>query len=333
MQERTNLKDLDLNGAYINAPFAINNCQLGTTKNGKPFLKGVLSDKTGRAPIRKWTTSQEEFDALPTDGFVWVEGNTQPYQGELQIIVQQITPYEPTDRELAELLPATKENVNAMFAEVMGFLNSLENPAIGALRDRYLEDGDLMDKFCQAPAAQMLHHAFLGGLLEHTRNLMRLADSICPIYPKISRDIVMFGLFLHDLGKCYELTWRKGFGYTTDGQLIGHIVRGAIVLEEKAKACATAEEPVQIPVELLTVLQHIILSHHGEPEYGAAKIPATPEAILINMIDNIDAKMNMTLDVCRAEDQADAESLGGDFTEKMWALNNVRLYRPDPTKS
>ena len=328
MPERTLIADLDLNGAYVNAPFSITNCQMGQTKAGKPFLKGLLGDKSGRCPMRMWNTSEEIFNALPTDGFVWVEGNTQPYQGELQLIVNAITPYEPTDRELAELLPATKENVNAMFGEVMQLLQSLEHPAVKALADRYLEDGELMDKFCQAPAAQALHHAYLGGLLEHTRNMMGLADTVCPLYPQLSRDIVLFGVFLHDLGKCFELQWRSGFGYSTDGQLIGHIVRGAVLLEEKAKLCAEQEEPVTIPEAILLSLQHIVLSHHGQPEYGAAKLPSTPEAILVHYLDNIDAKMNIAIAECR--DGQDGDALGGEFTQKIWALD-TRLYRPNPT--
>ncbi len=329
MQHHTYIKELKPS-QFVDGVYAVQNCQLGQTKTGKPFLKCLIADKTGRTPARMWNCTQELFDTLPTDGFVWIEAQTQPYQGELQIIIQNIRPHEPTSDELTELLPSTRHNVDEMFAEVVRLLGTLEDPAVRALSNQYLSDGELMDRFCKAPAAQTLHHAYLGGLLEHTLGLMRLADTVCPLYPRINRDIVLFGLFLHDLGKCAELTWDTGFGYSNDGQLIGHIARGAIWLEEKARAAANdPDEPVAVPPAVLRVLQHIILSHHGTPEFGAVKVPSTPEAILCSLLDNVDAKMNLALDAARPEDAPESD-LGGDFTEKLWALD-TRLYKPDPT--
>ena len=314
--------------------FAVQNLQLGNTKAGKPYLKMLIADKTGRTPGRMWSATEELYQSLPTDGFVYLEGQTQPYQGEMQIIVHVIRPHHPTDRELMELLPATEHDVDEMFGNVLRLLQSIQNPALKCLIDRYLEDGDLMQAFCQAPAAQTLHHAYLGGLLEHTLSLMTLADKMVEHYPHLSRDIVLMGLFLHDLGKCQELTWLEGFGYSTDGQLVGHIGRGVVLLNEKCKACEDeelGEAAMKIPAELRMVLEHIILSHHGVPEFGALKLPATPEAIFISNLDNLDAKMNMALDAA-SRDKLDAQaSLGSDFTEKIWALG-TRLYRPDPSK-
>ena len=326
---RVYIRDLEPS-QYLDGVYAIQNCQLGQTKNGKPYIKCLICDKTGRTPGRMWNCTEELFASLPTDGFVWIAAQTQPYQGEVQIIIQDIRAHEPTDAELTDLLPSTKHNIDEMFAEVVRMLGSLQHPALQALANAYLSDGQLMDRFCKAPAAQTLHHAYLGGLLEHTLGLMRLGEAVCPLYPQVSRDLVLMGLFLHDLGKTAELTWEQGFGYSTDGQLIGHIARGAIWLHEKARACAEdPEEPVTIPSPLLQVLEHIILSHHGVPEFGALKIPATPEAILISMLDNVDAKMNMALSETRDPDRANAAA-PGEFTEKIWALN-TRLYKPDPT--
>lgn len=318
---------------HIAGVYAVQNVQLGTTKAGKPFLKMLIADKTGRTPGRMWSTTEEQFRLLPTDGFVYLEGQTQPYQGEMQIIVTQIREHVPTERELMELLPATEHDVDEMFGDVLRLLQSIQHPALKCLVDRYLEDGELMQRFCQAPAAQTLHHAYLGGLLEHTLSLMTLADKIVEHYPHLSRDIVLMGLFLHDLGKCHELTWMEGFGYSTDGQLVGHIGRGAVLLNEKCKACEDPElgdAAVVIPAELRMVLEHIIFSHHGVPEFGALKLPATPEAIFISNLDNLDAKMNMVLDAAGRDKQGKAD-LGGAFTEKVWALG-TRVYRPDPSR-
>jgi 3'-5' exoribonuclease len=324
--DRVYIRDLQA-AQNLEGVFAVQNCQLGKTKNGKPFIKCLLADKTGRTPGRMWNTSEEQFQTLPTDGFVWIAGQTQPYQGEMQIIIQDIRPYEPSAKDLMDLLPSTEHDIDEMFAQVLGFLQSLKHPAIKELANRYLEDGELMDKFCKAPAAMTLHHAYLGGLLEHTVGLMKLADAFCPLYPKLNRDIMLFGLFLHDLGKCDELTWEKGFGYSEDGQLVGHIARGAIWLQEKAKASEEAD--TKVPDAILKVLTHIILSHHGVPEFGALKVPATPEAVAISILDNLDAKLNMAISATRSGGGKPAD-LGGDFTEKIWALD-TKMYRPDPT--
>lgn len=318
---------------HIAGVYAVQNVQLGTTKAGKPFLKMLIADKTGRTPGRMWSTTEEQFRSLPTDGFVYLEGQTQPYQGEMQIIVNQIREHVPTERELMELLPATENDVDEMFGDVLRLLQSIQHPALKCLVDRYLEDGDLMQQFCQAPAAQTLHHAYLGGLLEHTLSLMTLADKMVEHYPHLSRDIVLMGLFLHDLGKCHELTWMEGFGYSMDGQLVGHIGRGVVLLADKCKQCEDPElgdAAVAVPTELRLVLEHIILSHHGVPEFGALKLPATPEAVFVSNLDNLDAKMNMVLDAAGRDKQGKAD-LGGAFTEKVWALG-TRVYRPDPSR-
>lgn len=308
----------------VDGVFTMQNCQLGQTKNGKPFIKCILSDKSGRAPGRLWNASEDLFEALPTDGFVHIEGQSQPYQGEMQIIISQIKPIQPSADQLTELLPATQFSIEDMFQELIEILNSIKSPSMKALAAQYLKDQNLMDRFRQAPAAMALHHAYIGGLLEHTLALLRLAETVLPLYPKVNRDIVLIGLFLHDLGKCVELTWDAGFSYTDDGLLVGHVARGTIWLELKARQCA--EEGNPIPSNALLVLQHIILSHHGQHEYGALKLPATPEAILIHHLDNLDAKMQMSISAAR---EGKTNNLGGNFTEKIWALD-TRIFRPDP---
>lgn len=311
----------------IEGAFSIANTQIGTKKNGEPYLRCLIGDKTGQVPGRKWTVDENLIRRLPTDGFIWLEGETQAYQGELQIIVHVIDPLDPSPEQMRELLPASQRDPKDMFDEVVQLLGTLEHPAMKALAQIYLDDEFLMDQFRTAPAAKTMHHAYLGGLCEHTLNLMKLTDAVCPLYPKISRDLVMMGLFLHDLGKTRELVYDRGFSYSDRGELIGHIVEGAIMLHDKAQQMMR-ESGQRLPAGALTVLQHIILSHHGIPEYGAAKIPSTPEAIFVSMLDNLDAKTAIALDAARP-DRAGGMDLGGNFTERQWALD-TKLYKPDP---
>ena len=319
----------------VEGAFSIANAQLGRTKTDKPFLKCLIGDKTGQLAARMWSIDPAHFRRLPTDGFVYIEAETQPYQGELQLIIQSIDPIDPTPEQLRELIPCSKRDPEEMFAELRALLETLEHPAAKGLAQVYLADEHLMSAFKRAPAAKSMHHAYLGGLLEHTLSLLTLADRVCPLYPKISRDVVLMGLFLHDLGKTRELVYDRTFTYSDRGELIGHIVEGAIMLHDKAQQVMRATGQ-RLPPNFIMVLQHIILSHHGVPEFGAAKIPATPEAILVSQLDNLDAKLTMALAAARPDTAvADAseqkgETLGGNFTEKQWALDNTKLFRPDP---
>ncbi|MBA4120321.1 MAG: CMP-binding protein [Isosphaera sp.] len=312
---------------YVTGIFCVSNAQLGRTKNDKPFLKCLLKDKTGEVPGRMWSIEPEQFRRLPTEGFVYLEGEVQAYQGDLQIIVRGIEPHQPSPEELAELLPVSPRPVGEMFAELTALLGTVGHPAMKALVKVYLDDQALIDALKVCPAAKQMHHAYLGGLLEHTVQLLRLADAVCPLYPKINRDVVMVGLFLHDLGKTREIVYDRAFAYTDRGELIGHIVDGAIMLHDRAQR-VMREQGVRFPRSAILVLQHIILSHHGVPEYGAAKVPMTPEAILVSLLDNLDAKTFMALAAARP-DREGSFDMGGNFTDRHWALE-TKLFRPDP---
>jgi 3'-5' exoribonuclease len=326
--KRPSLREL-LPSVRIEGPYSISNAQLGRTRNDKPYLRCLIGDKSGQVPGRMWSIEESAFDALPREGFVAIEGETQAYQGELQVIIHAIEPIEPTPDQLRELMPCSARPPAEMFAELTALLESVQHPAMKALVKTYLDDEYLMDQFRTAPAAKSMHHAYLGGLLEHTLALVKLAFAVCPLYPRINQDLVVVGLFLHDLGKTRELAYDSAFGYTDRGELVGHIVEGAIMLHDKAQTLMR-EQGMRLPNSVLTVLQHIILSHHGIPEYGAAKIPATPEAILVSMLDNMDAKTTIALEAARPA-IAPAADLGGNFTEKQWALD-TKLFKPDPLR-
>ncbi|MCB9845414.1 MAG: HD domain-containing protein [Phycisphaeraceae bacterium] len=312
----------------IEGPFTISNAQMGRTRQDKPYLRCLLRDRTGELPGRMWTIEEAVFRALPTNGFVWIQGETQPYQGELQIIIHTIDPLEPTAEQLADLLPVSRYPIAEMFSALDGIMRSLTHPAMRALAETYLADEHLMEALRRSPAAKSMHHAYIGGLLQHTLQLLRLAEAMLPLYPRLNRDIVLMGLFLHDLGKTRELACDGPFEYTDRGELIGHIVEGAIMLHDKAQQMM-AQTGTRLPHGALTVLQHIIVSHHGEPEFGAAKKPSTPEALFIAQLDNLDAKTEMALDATRPQGEEAPLDLGGNFTQKQWALD-TKLYKPDP---
>lgn len=306
--------------------FSVANAQLGRTRNDKPYLRCIVGDRTGELTARMWSVEESQINAMSADGFAYIEGETQKYQGDMQLIIQLLEPVEPTPEQMRDLLPVAPRPIDEMFAELKAQLDTLQHPAIKALAQVYLSDQFMMDQFKQCPAAKSAHHAYLGGLLDHTLGLLKLAAALCPLYPALNRDIVMMGLFLHDLGKTRELVYDRAFGYSDRGELIGHIVDGAIMLHDKAQQ-VMRETGQRLPANVTMVLQHIILSHHGEPEYGAARVPMTPEAILVHLLDNIDAKMHMSIAATRGP-RAKLD-LGGNFTERMWALN-TKLFKPDP---
>ncbi len=311
-------------GDTVDQPFMFANKQLGTTTSNKLYIKADCTDATGLIHVRQWNANREGYESLRCPGYVNVRGRIEMYQGHLQMVADAITPITDLSKvDLSELLKHTKKNVPDMLARVKEIVGGIQDKQLKALVGAYLNDAELMKKFCIAPAAVGMHHAWIGGLLEHTLSVLELANVICPRYPDIDSDLVFAGLFLHDLGKTAELSYACGFDYTDAGRLVGHIVTGAIWLDAKAKeVAATLGEPLR--QDLVMVLQHIILSHHGEPEFGAAVMPKTPEAVLVNLIDNLDAKTQMAIDAVAApsEDQ--------NWTEFHRAFNS-KLFRPTIT--
>lgn len=308
---------------YVEGVYSIVNPQLAQTRTNKSYLKCMIRDASGEISARAWSFEEPQFDAIAQAGFVFIRGSTQAYQGQIQLILEQIEPREVTGDEMLALLPSTTKDIGEMFGRVSELLRSMAHPSMRALAEQYLGDERLMEDFRRAPAAMSVHHAWIGGLLEHTHQMMELADRMLPLYPGLNRDLVLFSLFAHDLGKTVELDWERGFNYTTDGQLIGHVVRGAIWLQIKAAAAARSSSE-RLPGETLRVLQHILVSHHGLLEHGAAKVPATPEAVFVAMLDNFDAKTQASLSAAKREFAG-----GGEWTDKVWALD-TKVYRPDP---
>ncbi|MFM7799212.1 MAG: 3'-5' exoribonuclease YhaM family protein [Planctomycetota bacterium] len=310
---------------YVDGVYSIVNPQVGTAKNGKHFLKGLIRDATGEIAIRQWTFDDAQIGELSRTGFVWLGGQAQEYNGQVQVIVESISAVEVEVEDLARLLPSSRHDIAAMEQELRRIMGSLAHPSMRALADGYLSNEAFMSRVRQAPAAVSVHHAWIGGLLEHTLQLLRLAEVMLPCYPDLNRDIVLMGLFLHDLGKTSELSWERGFSYTAEGNLIGHTVKGVIMLSAMAAKVAR-ETGAPIPPDALLVLQHIVVSHHGSLEFGAVKLPSTPEAIFVAMLDNLDAKTTVAVQSAQRHKPIQP---GQEFTDRVWSLD-TRIFRPDP---
>jgi 3'-5' exoribonuclease len=310
-------------GDVVEDVFIITNKQLAATASGKHYIKAFCSDRTAQLNVRIWNATRDMFTAMPDGGFLRIRGRVENYQNNLQLIIEQMWPAKEGTFDVADLMPHTEKDIDQMCARVFEICGSIQNRHLAALLQAYLDDEQLMNNFCRAPAAMNFHHAFVGGLLEHTLNAMEVADAVCKFYPTLNRDVVVAGIFLHDLAKTWELAYENAFSYTDGGQLVGHIVKGAIWVEQKAEQ---AEKILgeKIPRPLIDVIQHIILSHHGEPEFGAARTPSTPEAIAVHVIENLDAKLMMALTLTRGENVAGESN----WTDWQKAFNG-RLYRPD----
>ncbi|MEM6312946.1 MAG: HD domain-containing protein [Planctomycetota bacterium] len=319
---RTFLADAET-GAQLDDVFVITNPQLGTTRKGDPFIKLLVSDRSAQVAGKWWQMGPDTLAKLPKNGAaVRVKGTLEAFNDAPQFRVDNIWPVDPADVDYADLLPSTDKNIDELFATVESLLATIEHPDLRALTAAYLRDEPLMADFRRAPAAMSMHHAYLGGLLEHTCTLMQIADAICPLYPDLDRDTVMLGLFLHDLAKTWELKYDVAFGYTDGGNLVGHIVKAALWLEDKAREVA-AKRDAPIDRRVIDILQNVLLSHHGptEQDYGSARNPMTPEAIMVHMIDTLDAKLMPALELCRG---GESDVTMTDFSRSL----GTRLYRP-----
>ena len=308
-------------GDVINQIFVLTDKVLGTTSTNKQFLRAECLDSTGKIHCRMWNISRDLYDKIKSPSFVQLKGRIEVYQGHLQLIAESITVVENPDKiNRADFLRSTGKSVPDMVKRLLEILATITDADLKALVDSFLQDKPFMDRFITSPAASSLHHAWLGGLLEHTLSVLELAMVICPRYPDINQDLVLAGLFFHDMGKTEELSSQFGFEYTDTGRLIGHVVLGAMWIHKRASE-VSAKLGRPLSPRVLMVLEHLILSHHGEPEFGAAVTPKTPEAIIINLIDNLDAKVQMVLDA------VSDPTVEGDWTDYKKVFGSP-IYRP-----
>ena len=275
--------------------FLIASKDLRTTTAGSLYIHAVLADRSGQVLARVWQASEAMFTSMPTGGFMRIKGRTENYKGALQFIIEAMRPIADDEEvDLSDFLPHTDRDVDEMWARMVEILGGIKNEFVAELIGQFLADDELVRRFKTAPAAVQMHHAYLGGLLEHTLAVLEMALLVIPRYPKVSLDLVLAGVFLHDLAKTAELRYDTNFTFTDGGQLVGHIVQAVIWIELKA-AAAAKKLGKPLPNEIKYVLQHIVLAHHGRYEFGSPKLPAIPEVMAIHHLDNLDAKLNMML--------------------------------------
>ena len=305
-------------GATIDDIYIAKDPILRSTTRGDLYIAMYLADRTGQFNGRMWQATEAIYRALPKPGFVHLQGRSELYQNNLQIIINTINVVDPSKVNTDDFLARTKKNQKQMFEEVWRMIGQIKHAQLKTLTQAFLEDTELMKKFCNSPGGMKLHHDCIGGLLEHTHNMLRVAEAILPLYPNVQADLVLAGILLHDMGKTDELAYDMAFSYTDSGQLIGHINKTLLMLNQKADALRTEGTPID--PEVLDALGHIILSHHGSYEFGSPKLPATPEAFMVYYIDDLDAKIN------QVESAIDSEQSDANWTAWQNSLQ-TRLYR------
>lgn len=281
-------------GDNLDEVYLVTDKQLRANRNGNPYLLLELRDRTGGISARLWNAGEQAARGFDPGDFLHATGKVQLFQGTLQIILSTVDRVEAQKVELTDFLPHTEQSIPKLMDRLRGYLMRLGNPHLRALAECFLMDDEFLRGFTTCPAGVKLHHAYVGGLLEHVVSMMDAADKLLPLYPGVDRDLLLIGVFLHDAGKVKELTYTRAFGYSDEGQLVGHLAIGVAMLEQvAAKVPDLTGEPV--PRELLLRLKHMILSHHGTLEYGSPRVPMTPEAMLLHLIDLLDTRMHMVL--------------------------------------
>lgn len=281
--------------------FVVEEPRLRTTKNGKPFLTLKLRDKTGSVTGRLWENAEEAAQTLAGHKIFRIQGRSELFRDELQIHIQSVKPVPVDAVDASDFLPVCPRDRETLWKDFRALLNKVRKKPYRELLHAFLSDTALMNAFRTAPAAKNVHHAYLGGLLEHTVGVMHLSALIATQYPSLDQELLLMGAFLHDIGKIHEFTYDLVIDYSDVGRLVGHVVLGAEILSAKVALCK------DFPQERAVLLKHLILSHHGLPEYGAVQSPMTREAVALHFADDLDAKMNSLDEILAKND--DPESL------------------------
>ncbi|MGA7626346.1 MAG: OB-fold nucleic acid binding domain-containing protein [Candidatus Acidiferrales bacterium] len=291
-------------------------CEKGirtSQRSGKTWLELALRDRTGSISAKMWENFEAIVKTFECDDVVLIRGRVKIYNGQKEVTLEQIVPSPERDYDLADFLAHTKYDVEKLYADVQNAVAGVKNPWMKRLLENVINDPAIVPKLKRAPAAMTMHHAFIGGLLEHIVSLIGLSRGVTAQYPELDADLLLAGILLHDIGKLDELSYARGTDYTTVGRLLGHITIGTLLVREKTKAIPG------FPAQLATLIEHLIVSHHGTYEFGSPTLPQTREAIALNFLDDMDSKMA----AMRAT--LEGTSGNGEWTERNPALRRALL--------
>ena len=266
--------------------FLVSEKNLAFSQKGAPYLNVRLKDKTGELDGKIWDNAREWDKAFKKGDIIRIEARSANYKNLIQLSIAELKKAADEDVDLSDYLPTARKNGEQMLAELMGLVETVDTPPLKALLYSFFQDEELASLFRKAPAAKGFHHIYLGGLLEHTLSVARLLDLACAHYAGIDRDLLLTGGILHDIGKVYEFSYDRIIEYSDEGRLVGHIVMGVEMVDKRIAALP------DFPAHLALKLRHILLSHHGDLEYGSPKRPKTVEALIVHFMDDLDAKVN-----------------------------------------
>ena len=269
----------------ITTSFLVHSKEIRQKKSGELYLSLLLADRTGELDAKMWDNVAEVMDTFDRDDFIRVKGLLQIFQNRPQLTVHKIAFVADAEVDFGDYFPASARDRDEMFRALLGWIETVSNPHLKRLLETIFADQRIALAYRTAPAAKSVHHAWIGGLIEHVLSLCELSKLTAGHYPDIDFDLLLTGVILHDIGKIDELSYARGFSYTTEGQLLGHIVIGMRIIEEKLR------DVPDFPAPLRDLVLHMMLSHHGELEFGSPKVPMFAEALLLHHLDNLDSKM------------------------------------------
>jgi 3'-5' exoribonuclease len=311
----------------VTSNFVVVSKQIKPKKTGEPYLALTLGDRSGQLDAKMWDNVEEVLNAFEQDDFLKVKGLVNKYKNRFQLTIHKLRKLGESEIEFADYLPKTPRDIDELWRTLTDYVLSFENPHLKALVQAFMSDPEIAAAYRNAPAAKTLHHAYIGGLLDHVVSLCRSCDLVSRNYPQVNRDLLLTGVFFHDIGKIYELTYNRSFSYTTRGQLLGHMVIELEMLQAKIALVPG------FPTELKTLLEHLIISHHGEYEFGSPKLPMFPEALLLHYMDDLDSKMEAMR--AQFEREADMESPWTSYNSSMGRplLNSAKFLAPKAVSS
>jgi 3'-5' exoribonuclease len=295
----------------IVSSFVVITKQVKPKKTGEPYLALTLGDRCGQIEAKMWDNVEDALDVFEQEDFLKIKGLLNKYKNRFQITIHKIRKLGDSEVDFADYLPKANKDIDELWRTLEQFVDSFRDPHLKALVQALMADPEIAKGYRSAPAAKTLHHAYIGGLLDHVVSLFRSCDLVSRNYPQVNRDLLLTGAFLHDIGKIHELTYTRSFSYTTRGQLLGHMIIELELLQAKI-----AQIP-NFPEQLKTLLEHLIISHHGQYEFGSPKLPMFPEALMLHYLDDLDSKMESM----RAHFEREAAN------ESSWTTYNSSLGR------